>query len=167
MLPVVLRGASGANSKIINGTYVQTGDIVNGKAVYANMKDEEVCLVLDNSKHWMVTTDPDTKKGIGSSGIATTEFGVASPVAANIWRVATQSGWSEQSGLVASFLVSASFSSLFSSKPQLLFPSRTRTNTYHRRSHLSMLKYWRGQFTVYQQLGLTLMRLGCPWKTFT
>lgn len=102
-LPVVLRGAHAA---IVNGTYVPKGDIVNGKMLYAKLGDDAVCLVFTNHRHWMVTDDEETKKGMGSSGYASsTEIGYASPVAVKNWKIPVHGIWTELREIVATFMV--------------------------------------------------------------
>lgn len=103
---MALNGASGPNSETINGIYVKYEAAVNGQPVYTKLSDDAVWLVFTSQRHWIVTDNADAKKGITCAGYATTEIGLASPFAAKKWKVAVKSGWDDQCGIVARFLVS-------------------------------------------------------------
>lgn len=101
-----MKGALGASSESINGVYIPTRDVARGKLVYSKLGLDAGWLVCGNRNNWMVTDNIDTKNGIKGAGYATTEDGLASPVAAKKWDVATKGGWIEQQGMSATFLVS-------------------------------------------------------------
>lgn len=94
-LAVVLRGATGPTAKKVNGTYLPTGEIDNGKPVYVMAGDSSRCLVFSNDKCWRIknTVKKDEK---GYDGNAYTEPGLAHPTQAKTWKVSDVVGWAQQ-----------------------------------------------------------------------
>ncbi len=84
--PIVLRGATGPNSALVNGTYVLTAERLNGKPVYAKKGDADRWLFFATDKRWFAS-DTVSKEGNKTVGSAYTEPGLAHPATAKTWQV--------------------------------------------------------------------------------
>ncbi len=66
-LPVVLQGAMGPRSALINGTYTWTAEKLNGKPVYAHVGDANGWMFFGTDGAWWVsgTTSKNANKCAG------------------------------------------------------------------------------------------------------
>ena len=85
---ITIAGATGFQKDIINGTYVKTTEVKNGKPVYAKVGNKNGCLFYTTADKWTVTdvTDKDTNATTGYACSPTTHL--ASPELETVaWRV--------------------------------------------------------------------------------
>ena len=98
-----MRGATGSNSRILNGTYVPTAERLNGKPVYAKEGDMERWLIFGPDKFWMASHTVNKAEN-GTDCVAYTELGLAHPGAARSWEVWRGDKWEPQQ-IELSFMV--------------------------------------------------------------
>lgn len=94
-LAVVLRGARGPKSSLVNGVYIPTIENVNGRPAYAkagNAGNTGQCLYFTKGGKWMVANNEDRDSIfhdlVHFSGLAcTVDSGLSHPSLASKWNV--------------------------------------------------------------------------------
>ena len=87
-IAVSIAGATGHRKEIVNGSYVKSTEVKNGKPVYAKVGNKNGCLFYTTADKWTVTdvTDKDTNATTGYACSPTTHL--ASPELETVaWRV--------------------------------------------------------------------------------
>ena len=86
---VTIDGATGYKTKFVNGSYVKSTEVKNGKPVYAKVGDKTMCLFYATNDKWIVTTVATKEKNATSANAYTTTTFLASPdLVTTAWRVA-------------------------------------------------------------------------------
>ena len=118
-LPVTIAGATGTNACTVNGTYVRSAEVVNGKRVYNKVGDTAKCLFYSKNKKWMVarTADKDQNKTTCWAMTMITQH--ASPeLEPRIWQVYNSSSWEEQRAMTVSANSKVATDCIYIANPQ-------------------------------------------------
>lgn len=86
--PVTIKGAKGPFSESVNGTFVPTAELLNGKPVYYKEGRTDCWLFYRSDGKWAAgTTSSQLAMNAADAGTATSEVGLAHPAAAKLWQV--------------------------------------------------------------------------------
>lgn len=101
LLPVVIHGASGENAEMVNGIYVRTAELMNGKSIYIKPDNLPMQLFVSDDGKWLATPIPfDAHKSVSWKQSST----LPHPSSAAEW-LEMKSGWQRASSLRISTLV--------------------------------------------------------------
>ena len=90
---VLIAGATGSSATNINGAYIPTGQVHNGRELLQKEGGQNKWLRYTTGNRWVVS---GTKDANNLSGWMHSEAGVADPALANTWKVLDGGAWEEQ-----------------------------------------------------------------------
>ena len=105
-VPLVLYGATGRNAGRINGAYLPTTTIYNGKVLYRKEGDHDTWLRYSaDTEDWIVSSTDRMAANSGCGWCHCTEKGCYSPLQPKKWRVWKGTTWEDQVSLPGVFFV--------------------------------------------------------------
>ena len=101
----VIMGARGPKAGAVNGTYLLTEQVQNGRPVFRKADGSDYWLWYQSSeKEWWVSDTEEPKDGDKTSGVAySVETNLADPSQGTRWMVTDGSKFEEQASVVVSY----------------------------------------------------------------